>query len=333
MKKIISLFLILLLVLSSITSAFAAELTTDGGKTEVPIEMEIQAAVFSVTVPTTLPVSVSADGAVITANDAKIINNTAGPVKISSMVITPKNDWTLKAFTYDFGSEKVNTKMFGFNIFGNNVPESGSIDVSGLSVISGKAELLIPYDARFVLQSDSSSGNEVAGIVTTVAWEKAPGPGLYQNGELVTPWDTLVADGSITVSGTEITAASDSLEGELIIADGITYIWSSSFDGKSGLTSVTIPSSVTDIGAYAFNECTNLANVNLNEGLVSIHGSVFYRCSSLENIEIPNSVTDIGSFAFDSRYLKKIIWKNVEYTDPETFASASGFGSSVWSVD
>ncbi|MDY4745265.1 MAG: leucine-rich repeat domain-containing protein, partial [Bacteroidaceae bacterium] len=46
-------------------------------------------------------------------------------------------------------------------------------------------------------------------------------------------------------------------------------------DGCSGLTSVTIPNSVTSIGIHAF-----------------------YGCSGLTSVTIPNSVTSIGDFAF-----------------------------------
>ncbi len=35
----------------------------------------------------------------------------------------------------------------------------------------------------------------------------------------------------------------------------------SAFNGCTGLTSITIPNSVTSIGSYAFNDCTNLKDI------------------------------------------------------------------------
>jgi hypothetical protein len=59
------------------------------------------------------------------------------------------------------------------------------------------------------------------------------------------------------------------------------------------LTSITIPDSVTNIGALAFAWCNRLSAVTLGNGLVSIGSDAFASCSSLASITIPNSVTSI----------------------------------------
>ncbi len=107
------------------------------------------------------------------------------------------------------------------------------------------------------------------------------------------------------------------------------------FYNCSGLTSITIPNSVTSIGEDAFRDCTSLTavyitdiaawcniefasstanplyyanNLYLNgelvtnlvipDGVTEIKGMAFYDCSSLTSVTIPNSVTSIGEDAF-----------------------------------
>ncbi len=70
------------------------------------------------------------------------------------------------------------------------------------------------------------------------------------------------------------------------------------FSGCTGLTSVTIPDSVTSIGGYAFSDCTGLTSVTIGNGVTSIGESAFYGCKGLTSVTIPDSVTSIGENAF-----------------------------------
>ncbi len=70
------------------------------------------------------------------------------------------------------------------------------------------------------------------------------------------------------------------------------------FSNCSGLTSVTIPNSVTSIEYYAFSNCSSLTSITIPNSVTSIGMSAFRGCSGLTSITIPNSVTSIGYQAF-----------------------------------
>ena len=80
------------------------------------------------------------------------------------------------------------------------------------------------------------------------------------------------------------------------IGNSVTNIGDFAFDGCTNLTSITIPNSVTYIGGEAFYQCTKLTNVTIGGGIIGI--LAFYGCTSLTSITIGNSVTNIGYGAF-----------------------------------
>ena len=70
------------------------------------------------------------------------------------------------------------------------------------------------------------------------------------------------------------------------------------FYGCSGLTSISIPESITSIDGSAFYDCSKLKTVNLGNSITSIGNSAFYNCDALTSITIPETVTSIGNQAF-----------------------------------
>ncbi len=78
-----------------------------------------------------------------------------------------------------------------------------------------------------------------------------------------------------------------------LIIDGILNSFA-----PAGLTTYTIPNSVTEIGENAFHGCGALESVTIPNSVTSIGYAAFYNCSALKSVNIPNSVTEIGEYAF-----------------------------------
>jgi len=84
----------------------------------------------------------------------------------------------------------------------------------------------------------------------------------------------------------------------VIIPDSVTSLGTSAFQNCSGLTSVIIPDSVTSLGTHAFDQCTGLTSLTIGSGVTSIAISAFYGCTGLTSVIIPETVTSLGTHAF-----------------------------------
>jgi hypothetical protein len=80
----------------------------------------------------------------------------------------------------------------------------------------------------------------------------------------------------------------------------VTEIGEYAFSECSSLTSVKIPDLVTTIGGHAFENCSSLVSVTIGNKVTTIGEASFHQCSKLASVEIPNSVTTIGNSAFAS---------------------------------
>ena len=67
--------------------------------------------------------------------------------------------------------------------------------------------------------------------------------------------------------------------------------------GKTGI--FEIPSSVTEIGAYAFSACKSITNIKIPESVTSIGEWAFSKCSALKDITIPSGIKEIPQSLFN----------------------------------
>lgn len=82
------------------------------------------------------------------------------------------------------------------------------------------------------------------------------------------------------------------------IPNSVTSIGDSAFSYCYGLTSIVIPNNVTSIGDDAFERCERLTSVTIGSSVTTIGHNAFLGCHRLTSIAIPNSVTRIRSSAF-----------------------------------
>lgn len=116
--------------------------------------------------------------------------------------------------------------------------------------------------------------------------------------------------------------------GDVEIPVGVQIIAPGAFVGCTGITSVTIPNTITyvgecafyglnqnltsvtfkannlgtgvTVGKYAFRDCVRLSTIDIQSGsrLVALNEGAFYGCTALESFTVPASMSSIGKEAF-----------------------------------
>ncbi|MCB6010350.1 leucine-rich repeat domain-containing protein, partial [Flavobacterium psychrophilum] len=113
------------------------------------------------------------------------------------------------------------------------------------------------------------------------------------------------------------------------IPNSVTTIGKGSFAGCSGLISITIPNSVTSIGDGSFARCSGLTSVTIPNSVTDIENSAFFSCSGLTSVTIPNSVITInrGAFSGCSGLTSVTIPNSVTTIRENAFFNCSGLTS------
>lgn len=97
---------------------------------------------------------------------------------------------------------------------------------------------------------------------------------------------------------------------EVVLPENLTAIPANCFE-RTGLETVEIPSSVTSVGAYAFNQCYDLNTLIIGSGVRTIGEKAFNDCKSLETIEFQKGTTTLdfasGVFA-GNESLKHVVF-------------------------
>ena len=126
--------------------------------------------------------------------------------------------------------------------------------------------------------------------VTSIGEAAFYSTGVYNNSS---NWEN-----DVLYIGNHLIKAKTSISGDYLVKSGTKTIAGRAFSGCTGLTSVTIPDSVTSIGDWAFWGCAGLTSITIGNSVTSIGDEAFFSCTGLTSITIPDSVTSIGWGAF-----------------------------------
>ena len=99
----------------------------------------------------------------------------------------------------------------------------------------------------------------------------------------------------------------------ITIPNSVTKIGKSCFINNTKLEKITIGNGCSELPEEIFSGCSALISVVLNDGLEKISYKAFYGCKSLESISIPSTVLQIGGTTFN----ECSSLKNVRFEDGE----------------
>lgn len=191
LKRTASLLMSSALIASALSmSAFAAPdgLVTAPGAGNTPVTVTAEASTFNVTVPTGIPLAVKADGTVTVPKNVEIINNSSGPVKVTSVAMN-NSAWSMT--DYNGGSrakiaaEKVGSKKLGLSLTAKGEEEASNTDgnqsfapsqwlMQGKDGGADNAKLPITVGAIATANDTAISVAETAAnVIFTLAWDAA----------------------------------------------------------------------------------------------------------------------------------------------------------------
>ena len=178
-KKLVALFMAVAMVATMGVQAFAADIDTAGGTGSSDVLLTAEnGTTFSVTVPIAFPISVDGANEVTTADNLKIVNNSAGPVQVTNVTVTGANEWGVTKFDADMTKMEVGAKMFGFKLNGDQTDTDGNLSftqdnfpvINGANINDDEDELPLTYDAVVATQKAAIDGEKIADVVFTIEW-------------------------------------------------------------------------------------------------------------------------------------------------------------------
>ncbi len=245
-------------------------------------------------------------------DDVEVINGYAfaGCTNLTSITI-PSNLTKIGEYAFN-GCEKLSSAI----VLPNSVEKIGneafrgcskltSIDISGcqLTAIESNtfngctslSSITIPDDVTVIGEWAFSSCTGLTTVTLPNSLEIIGNYAFYGCENLSSP---ITLPNSVEKIGNDAFSGCSKLTSIDISGCQLTTIESNTFDGCKNLASVTIPSSVTKIGGWAFHDCFALTSIEIPNGVTEIGENAFWNCNKLTSVTIPGSVEKIGENAF-----------------------------------
>ena len=167
-RRLVSLLLSILMLVSLSISVFAEEITQSGGSGQSVVTLDLQSKTFRVTVPSVLPIIVDSDNNVTVSDNSVITNLSDGPVEVTNVSVEGQSGWTLVPFNTDFTKVPVDTKQYGMIMQGIDVTDG--VPATAFDVIPGSGNLRVTYNGNVAIQSEAYNQLDIGHVVFTVAW-------------------------------------------------------------------------------------------------------------------------------------------------------------------
>lgn len=168
-----------------------------------------------------------------------------------------------------------------------SVPENLTWKSSDEDVVyvndDGYVSFLAPGTADITMTSETGKSDSIA--VTVL-----PAP----TGSDLTDWGICGPNLQWTLSNTGVLTITGS--GEMYDRYSNLCHWD---DHVDRITQVVFPEGITGIGAYTFQDCSNLTKVDIPETVRCIGSNAFSSCYSLTRVHLPEKLDHLGGYAFD----------------------------------
>lgn len=204
------------------------------------------------------------------------------------------------------------SSLRGASFTGINLPQ-GLESIDSISLYSSKlTALTIPASVKFI------GVKAITGSFAMTDLQVAPGNNSYK-----------VSDGYLTTADGRRILFSYKRQGALVVPEGVEHLDDYTFMNMTGITSVTLPSSLRTMGEIVFYMCSGITELNLGTGLTSIGRMSFQGCTSLTSVVFPASMRILGKQAFcnDTKLVTVKLNDGLERIDDSAFLGCTAITS------